>query len=77
MFALKSLTQSPGDDVDLVHDIVSLADASSMGPVQAHSVNLVHKRQRSVAMSHVAQLLQRTYGTCRSPENEVLYLEVA
>lgn len=57
------LTKSPGNNVDLVHNIVSLSNTSAVGSIQSHSVNLVHKRQRSVTVSHVAQLLQRTYGT--------------
>lgn len=57
------LTQCPGDDVNLVHDVISLSHSGSVRAIQAHCVNFIHKCQRSVAMSDVTQFLQRTYGT--------------
>jgi len=62
----QKLTQRAGDDVHFVHDAVAVADAAAARAVQPHRVHLVHEVQGAKLVRHVAHLLQRAHGTCRT-----------
>ncbi len=47
------LTQSSRDNIDLVHDIVSLSYTCSVSPIQSDSMDLIHKSQCSIFMCYV------------------------
>ena len=54
-------TECSRNDVHLWHDSVPIANPAASGPVQPHSVDLVHEGDGAELVGHVTQLLQRAH----------------
>lgn len=59
------LTKGSRDDVHLVHGSVSVSDASSSGPIQAHGMNFIHKRNGTKLVGNITHLFQWAHSSCR------------
>ena len=60
--ALLKLTESAGYKIHLVHDTVSLPDAAASFTIESHRVYFINKRDGSVVVRDVTQLLQGRNG---------------
>lgn len=53
----KGLPESARDDIQMVHDVVSLSYPRPSLPIETNSVDFIDERQGVILMSHVANLL--------------------
>ena len=65
------LTKGSWDDVHLVHDCVSIANATPSCAIQSHGVHFVHKGDGTVFMGDITHLFQRTHRPWRGTQPQV------